>query len=231
MGLKTTQNISGKFSGIAANQEVSPTDLAKKLKGCFLVRSYAKDADPYAVISDLPETEGLEIARKNDPQRGEDNYRKRIITENWLRQGAEKAGVDMQKATPAYFAFTDDLDFVLSHLPEHKEVIVIPAEKLDFSSWTFTMDDHFFAEFSAGEKDCTATPSHAKPHPLHGHVLSAAQLVQALETYRMPQNPFENNFEAQMWSKEPVLISPHSKINLGVGQGLRCKVNKSGNSL
>jgi hypothetical protein len=176
------------------------------------VRSYAKDADPYAVITDLPEDEALDVAIKNDPQRGEDNYRQRVKTENWLRSQAQQSDVNMQKATPAYFAFTDDPAFVLSHVPEHKESIIIPLENIDLSSWTFTMDDHFFAEFSSGEKDCIGAPSHAKPHPLHGHVLNAAQLVQALETFGLPENPFENNIEAQMWAPEPQALKLESIV-------------------
>ena len=192
------------FNGVS-HVSLSQAELREKLKGYYLVRSYAADTEPYNVISDLPEEEGQRIAVKNDPVRGADNYRQRLRTEDWLREHADAAGVEMVKTTPAYFAFTNDPDFiaeVTSERSPHKNLIVLAADEVDLSSWSFTMDDHFFADFGSDE----VLPGHAAPHPLHGRVLNAVQLVQALEIYGYPDDPYQHNFEAQMWAREPVLL-------------------------
>lgn len=193
------------FNGVS-QQDLSDQDIRQKLKGYYLVRSYAADADPYAVISDLPEEEGQAIVVKNDPVRGADNYDRRIKTEDWLRKNVQASDIKMDKATPAYFAFTNDPDFIAKITEEnspHKQLITLPADEVDLSNWSFTMDDHFFSDFEADDM----TPSHAKPHPLHGRVLNAYELVQALEVYGYPEDPYENNFEAQMWANEPRFVA------------------------
>lgn len=191
------------FNG-AAQASLSQAELRKKLKGYYLVRSYAADAAPYAVISDLTEEEGQRIAVKNDPIRGADNYRQRIKTESWLQEKAAENGVNLRKKTPVYFAFTNDSDYVAQIMQEkspHKKMIVLPADQVDLSCWSFTMDDHFFADLDKGN----TAPSHANPHPLHGRVLNAQQLVHAIETYGYPNDPYKNNFEAQMWASRPTI--------------------------
>ncbi|MCB9963805.1 MAG: hypothetical protein H6857_02540 [Rhodospirillales bacterium] len=208
MGTSGTDSSHSDFNG-ASQVPVSQADLREKLKSYYLVRSYAADADPYAVISDLPEEEGQRVAVKNDPIRGADNYQQRIKTEIWLRQNAEASGVDLAKHTPAYFAFTNDPSFIAKITAQespHKNLIVLPADQVDLSNWSFTMDDHFFANFDNGN----TTPSHAEPHPLHGRVLNALQLVHALETYGYPKNPYKNNFEAQMWANRPSFLQPQT---------------------
>jgi len=193
----------------ASQGKLSLDQLREKLKGYYLVRSYAPDANPYDVISDLPEEEGQRIAVKNDPVRGEDNYRQRIKTESWLRDNAAASNVKMDKDTPAYFGFTNDPDFIVEVTKERnsdKRIIVLPADQVDLSNWSFTMDDHFFANLDDADTEQIA-PSHAQPHPLHGNVLNVSQLVQALEKYGCPDDPYKNNFEAQMWAAEPTLIS------------------------
>ena len=209
MGISGKDSSHDDFNG-ASQVSLSQAELRGKLKGYYLVRGYAADADPYAVISDLPEEEGQRVAVKNDPIRGADNYQQRLKTETWLRQNAEASGVDMAKSTPAYFAFANDPDFIAEITAErspHKNLIILPADQVDLSNWSFTMDDHFFADFD----DENAAPSHAEPHPLHGRVLNAHQLVQALETYGYPEDPYKNNFEAQMWASEPSLLQPQTE--------------------
>jgi hypothetical protein len=184
---------------------MSQAALSEKLKGYYLVRSYAPDADPYAVISDLSAEEGQRIAVKNDPIRDADNYQRRLKTEDWLRPNAEASGVELSKATPVYFSFTNDPDSIEALTKERspdKEVVVLPADEIDLSTWSFTMDDHFFANFDNGE----TSPEHAEPHPLHGRVLNAQQLVVALELYGYPADPSKNNFEAQMWASQPCRV-------------------------
>jgi hypothetical protein len=221
------------YNPIAARLSFSDEELRKKLSGYYVVRSHAVDADPCAVITDLSEEEGQKIAQKNDPIKGVDNYRVRLKTENWLRSNAERSAVDLSKNTPTYFAFTNDPDAIVAHTRKHaphKETIVIPVDQLDLSSWSFTMDDHFFASFTDGEEECTIGPSHAKSHPLHRHVLNAAQLVLALDAFGYPENPHDNNFEAQMWSSEPKRLTQDEKPD-AIPQKKRHKSNKSGNSL
>lgn len=200
----------------ASQVSLSQAELLEKLRGYYLVRAYAADADPYAVISDLSEAEGQRIAVKNDPIRGADNYQQRIKTETWLRQNAEASDVALDKSTPVYFAFTNNPDFIAEITEQrspHKNLIVLPADQVDLSNWSFTMDDHFFANFDDGN----TSPSHAEPHPLHGRVLNAYQLVQALETYGYPEDPYKNNFEAQLWASEPALLQsqaePKTKVS------------------
>lgn len=94
MGTSGKDSSHDDFNG-ASQVSLSQAELREKLKGYYLVRSYAPDADPYAVISDLPEEEGQRIAVKNDPVRGADNYQQRLKTETWLRQNAEASGVDL----------------------------------------------------------------------------------------------------------------------------------------
>ena len=195
----------------------SPTaeHFSKKLEGYYLVRSYAPDAEPYDVISDLPEELGQEIAEKNDPIRGSDNYKQRLKTESWLRESASRNGIDMTKNTPAYFAFTNNPDAVVAATSErspHKKFIILPAHEIDLSNWTFTMDDHFFADFENVE-NAGVKPSHAKPHALHGRVMNAQQLVEALDKYGYPEDPYQNNFEAQMWAKEPYFLNTLKTTN------------------
>lgn len=206
MGISDKTPCHDDFNG-ASGTDAAQEDLRAKLSGYYLVRSYAADAAPYDVISDLPAEEGQCIAVKNDPVRGADNYQQRLRTEEWLHENAVESGVAIDKATPAYFAFTNDPDAIIAHTREHaphKEIIVLPADQLDLSNWSFTMDDHFFADFDDPDAGSTV-PSHAQPHPLHGRVLNAAQLAEALETYGYPDDPYQNNFEAQMWAAAPTL--------------------------
>lgn len=190
--------------GDAQGDTLFEAHISERLKGYFLVRSYARSAEPYQVISDLPEDEALRIALENDPIRGSDNYQQRLRTERWLREQVAGGKIQVDKATPVYFAFTKDPGFIVdltSRTAPHKEVMTLPAHQVDLSNWSFTMDDHFFADFSAEGTEGYVF-AHAFPHPLHGRVLSAEELIQAIDTYGYPQDPYKNNFEAQMWAPE-----------------------------
>lgn len=203
-------------------------------RGYYLVRGYHKDADPYAVVTDLPFAEAVAVCEAAEPGRGLEEatpdgrrdqrayMEARLKTENWLRQKARDNGVLIAKQNPVYFAFTREPERFKAHVaqasPESK-LIILAADKVDLSSWSFTLDDHFFADLDSGAEG-EKKLSHYEPHPLHGKVLNAAQLLAALDDYGYPEDEYAHNFEAQMWAPAPVMKEPVPAPQDQAGNGL-----------
>ncbi len=191
------------------------------LKGYYLVRSYASDSGAYESVCELPLEEAIAKCAEQEPNRGLDDERNpaeymhhRLETEDWLRSKAEESAVRIDRHHPVYFAFTNDLKTVKDRMMEMRPdntVIDIPAEKLDLSNWSFTMDDHFFADHVGGDG---SNLEDFEQHPLHGRVMSATDLVDAIAAHGYPQDETKHNIEAQMWSSEPIMDVPNVTPNV-----------------
>lgn len=208
---------SGREFNRASGASMSDEEISNKLQGYFLVRGYHKDASPYAIVTDLSMEEAVALCEAVEPERGmdelseegvrdQDGYmQRRIQTENWLRDAARASGVDMAKDNPVYFAFTREperfTDTMNARRPDTK-IVIFPAHELDLSTWSFTMDDHFFAALDSDAAQEGVLDGY-ESHPLHRKVLSASELVAAIDEYGYPEDEFKHNFEAQMWADEP----------------------------
>ncbi len=227
--MSNTPNMHEAFDSGAGNQS--------KWSGYYLIRSYHKDAGPYDVVTDLSSDEAIATCESKEPGRGREEQtaadgtrdqngymQMRIKTENWLRENAREAGVDMQKQNPVYFAFTREPERFTETMAKRRQdtkTVIFRAEELDLSNWSFTMDDHFFADHDNGAEG-TKELSGFSPHPLHGRVLSAEQLLAAIEEHGYPENEMTHNFEAQMWAPEPTLLKdPDTAPSASSSSGLQ----------
>lgn len=194
-------------------------NIGTKLQGYYLMRAYHKDAPPFATVSDLPDSEAIALCEEKEPTRGltsmdtegtrdQSAYmQKRQQTEDWLRNNARASGTRIDKQNPVYFAFTREPERFREHMAAKPgmELYESPAADVDLSNWSFTMNDHFFADLDNGDKSVKTLKDYP-PHPLHGKVLNAAQLLAAIEEYGYPEDEMVHNFEAQMWADAPTLL-------------------------
>ena len=171
------------------------------LKGLYLTRLYHPGTDPFAVISDLPRAEALELCSKVAPHRrvgdgsgGQEAYLDgRIETENWLRESAKNAGVEIAKQNPIYFTLTaeDQTD----KAPNGMKAVSIPAERVNLKSCSFTFGD------SMGNRTSNAPPDAA--HPLQDVVLNVAQAATLIASNGIPGDYIKGGryIEVQMWAQ------------------------------
>ena len=171
------------------------------LKGLYLTRHYREGSDPFAVISDLPRETAIELCTKFASQRrvgdgsgGQAAYFDgRIETENWLRESAQNAGVEIKKQNPVYFTLTTDDQTLKAH--DGMKAVSIPAEQADLKSCSFTFGD------SMGNRTSNAPPESA--HPLQDAVLNAGQAAKAIATYGIAGDYLNGGryIEVQMWAQ------------------------------
>ncbi len=173
------------------------------LKGLYLTRLYNAKSDPFAVVSDLPRDQAVILCadvapwrRVGDGSGGQEAYFDgRVETENFLRDSARAAGVDIKKQNPIYFTLTaeDQTD----KAPQGMKAVSIPAEQADLKSCSFTFGD------SMGNRHV-----HEKPettHPLQDAVLNARQIAMVVAKEGLPGDYIKGGryIEAQMWTAPP----------------------------
>lgn len=191
-----------------------------ELEGWYLVRAYHKDAEPFAVLTDVLRENMAEICEKVAPVRTPglaedyDYMEERREVENWLRESAKAGGVDIRKENPVYFALTRDPEAFASYMQKpmpgypqraDREVIVIPASEADLSACSFTYDDSFGSHSAISGED-----QGVSRHALHGIVFNAKQMTEALKIHGEPGSP--RYIEVQMWDKPSIAAMPVAKV-------------------
>jgi hypothetical protein len=170
------------------------------LKGWYLTRVYQEGAAPFEVVTDKPRGEAVGLCSKfaghrqvaGHPDDQEAYMDGRIETENWLRDSAKAAGVDIRKQNPVYFTLQQyphrDED-----LKPGKRAVSIPATQADLSACSFTYGD------SVGNRTSTSSEG---PGPLDGVVMNAQQIARLLETTKVEGDYIKGGryIEVQMWA-------------------------------
>jgi hypothetical protein len=186
------------------------------LKGYYLTRVYKGD-DPFMTIMDLFREDAIAMCRKKTPyrranMRKDDDpiaayYDERLATENWLRENARTAGVDIKAQHPIYFA--------LATKPEPadsgRNAVSIPAEEVDLSNCSFTFDDSFI-NYACVEKRAYDS----EEHPLRGVVLNAEQAAAAVKKFGLlgTYDKGSRYVEVQMWSRPSIDALPQVRPQL-----------------
>ena len=155
-------------SDLTRNFEKYQPEEKTALNGFYLVRTYT-DSNPFTTLSDIDEEKAQNIMRRNYGHVDDDNIKMRYKVEEWLREGAQRAEISIERNNPIYFAVIKDLEAYKSQLPDGYKAICYPMDKVDLSSWSFVMDDSFISapvevkgrEYLLGTKE----------HDLHGSCL------------------------------------------------------------
>lgn len=175
------------------------------LKGYYLTRIYGGD-NPFTTVMDLFREEGVALCQKIAPNRGMGKnpdqaayLAAREKVEDWLRESAKESGVDIREKNPIYFALTDKPEPSTAK----RQVVSIPADEVDLSSCSFTYDDSFNSHraFTTGGRE--RANNDVPAHPMHGKVLNAEQLAEALKTHA-PLGHYDEKgryIEVQVWAR------------------------------
>jgi hypothetical protein len=171
------------------------------LQGLYLTRLYREGSEPFEVVTDKPKTEAIALCSKFASQRRVGDkvgdqaayIEGRIETENWLRAGAQSAGVDIRKQNPVYFCLTTEPQTVGPHTG--LKAISIPADQFDLSCCSFTYGD------SMGNHT-VKLPEGVEPHPLQNAVLNAEQAAQAIKSFGLGSDYIKGGryVEIQVWA-------------------------------
>lgn len=179
------------------------------LSGYYLVRTFTHDS-PFTTLSDLPEDQAQAIMKSNYDHIDDDNMAMRERVQEWLREGAGRANIDMERQNPIYFAVIQDLDNYKAQLPEGYNAICYPMDQVDLDGWTFTMDDSFIS--APAEVKGREYLENTAEHSLHGKVLTVEDVANylgagVLNYEQKGEVGHVHQFEAHMWTQIPKLIN------------------------
>lgn len=179
------------------------------LSGYYLVRTFTHDS-PFTTLSDLPEDQAQAIMKSNYGHIDDDNMAMRGRVQEWLKEGAERANIDIQRQNPIYFTVIKKLDDYKAQLPEGYKAIGYPMDQVDLDGWTFTMDDSFIS--APAEVKGREYLENTDEHSLHGEVLTADDVANYLgagvsKYEQKGEVGHVHQFEAQMWVQTPKLIN------------------------
>lgn len=179
------------------------------LSGFYLVRTFTHDS-PFTTLSDLPEEEAQAIMKGNYGHIDDDNMMMRGRVQEWLKEGADRAGIETERQNPIYFAVVKDIDNYKQQLPDGYNAVSYPMDQVDLDGWTFTMDDSFIS--APAEAKGREYLEGTAEHDLHGQILTAEDVMNYLgaDVVNYEQKGevgHVHQFEAQMWDKVPKLVN------------------------